>query len=56
MRKNKFICFCLIFIFVLSIFWFSYATEPETNEFVFDNTVRNHEMNAIAVPERDINL
>ena len=55
MRKNKLI-FVAILIVLISVCCISYATEPETNEIVFDSSERNHEMIAIDVPERDINL
>ncbi len=57
MLKRNFFLHFILFIFLITYAICSFATESvPTNEFVFDNTVRKHPMNAIQVPERDINL
>ena len=57
MLKRNFFLHFILFVFLITYAFCSFATEPvPTNEFVFDNTVREHPMNAIQVPERDINL
>lgn len=57
MLKRYIFLHFILFIFLITYEFCSFATEPvPTNEFIFDNTVREHPMNAIQVPERDINL
>ena len=54
LKRKFFLCFAL-FISLILIGNYVVATEV-ANELIFDNTVREHPMNAIQVPERDINL
>ena len=59
MRKNKIVFLFLIFILLFSFISFSIATEDftlEAEELIWDSSEKLHQMNALSVPERDINL
>ena len=59
MLKKKIISILLIFIFLFSNISYVFATEDAEgiiNEIVWDSSEKLHQMNALSVPERDINL